>query len=140
MLELRAHHLLCSILFQGSGYSEKFVLNMTEVVELLKRPDTEVFLKASPDAVCSACPNALSDGRCALDDNRKDIRDLDHMVLEKMHLDSGCGYHSSELIMRLKEGMTSSFFESCCNACRWYRQGFCSYEAYMSGLDRFLNT
>ena len=33
MIELRGHHLLCTSLFQGSGYSEEFVKRMTEVVE-----------------------------------------------------------------------------------------------------------
>ena len=31
MIELRGHHLLCTSLFQGSGYSEEFVKRMTEV-------------------------------------------------------------------------------------------------------------
>ena len=75
MMRLRVHHLLCSALYAGKGYSEEFCENMQKVVRRLwgepgrKGIEEELKLIAEPDEICTACPN-LSDNGCELDDNR----------------------------------------------------------------------
>ena len=61
-MELRAHNLLCIQGFVGKGYSPEFVANMTRVIESLGN-DAPVTVTASPDVLCSACPN-LTDAGC----------------------------------------------------------------------------
>ena len=62
-LILRGHHLLCLQGFQGYGYDENFVKNMTEINRQRKLADTTIALTDSPDDICKSCPN-LKDGIC----------------------------------------------------------------------------
>ena len=61
-LSLRAHHGLCLCFFRGKGYSEEFVRNMTDVVNML-RSDPYVTVTCQADVICRACPGNL-DGKC----------------------------------------------------------------------------
>lgn len=79
MIELRGHHLLCTSLFQGSGYSEEFVKRMTEVVEKCI-PDEEIRLITGMDHVCEKCPNKQEDNTCRL--GNRDVLMKDEKTLE----------------------------------------------------------
>lgn len=140
MLELRAHHLLCTILYKGKGYSKAFTDNMDEVVNALHDPDTIVKLKTSPDAICSECPNAKADGSCALDDNSKatgNIQSLDEIVLKEFKLNAGDVKTSKDFFKSARENMSKEFFDKCCGACRWHEMGLCSFEEYMENIETF---
>lgn len=139
-IPLRVHHLLCGVLFKGAGYSEEFVKNMSSIVAALEKEGATVLLKTGPDSICSACPNALADGKCALDDDKKEIADLDHRILQRLGIRSGLCYPAAELLKRMERSMTEAFFEECCGECRWYRQGLCSYPAYMTQIRRFTDS
>lgn len=57
-LELRAHHALCLLHWQGRGYSAAFTQEMDRVAALLAAsPETPVRLLARPDGLCARCPN-----------------------------------------------------------------------------------
>lgn len=139
IMTLRAHHLLCSVLFQGNGYSEAFVKNMQAVVDQLFSPERMILPVDRPDQICETCPNALADGGCALDEENKKIADKDRMVLQRLDLTNGCAYPAGELQEALKQKVTESFFETCCGGCRWYRQGLCSYETFRERLTGYNN-
>ena len=48
--KFRGHHIVCTSLYEGKGYSGAFCENMTAVVERLRKdPDEELFLVAEPD-------------------------------------------------------------------------------------------
>lgn len=79
MIELRGHHLLCTSLFQGSGYSEEFVKRMTEVVEKCI-PNEEIRLITGMDHVCEKCPNKQEDNTCRL--GNRDVLMKDEKTLE----------------------------------------------------------
>lgn len=58
MLKIRIHHLLCLQGFQGYGYNDEFIKNMTKVVDFIKNnPDKSIKIVAECDSICSACPN-----------------------------------------------------------------------------------
>lgn len=146
MIHLRMHHLFCSVLFQGKGYSPEFVTNMTQIVDALKCPDTLVHLTTSQDIICKDCPNALADGRCGLDEiddpsikQPKEISTLDARIAAYFQFSSKREYTSGELYQTIDSKLTHSFFEECCQNCRWYQQGLCSYEAYRKNLSIFLD-
>ena len=79
---LRAHHGMCLAYFIGEGYSGGFTAHMGRVLAALK-PDTPVWLAASVDAVCAACPNnaggvCVSGGKAAGYDREVLERFLSH--------------------------------------------------------------
>ena len=49
MKKFRVHHILCTVLYRGEGYSGTFCDNMTQKVRELKADPDEQFTKASGD-------------------------------------------------------------------------------------------
>ena len=67
---IRAHHGMCLYFFRGKGYSGEFVENMGKMKELLEQ-NPEIHLMDSPDDICAACPNKLTE-TCAEKASRYD--------------------------------------------------------------------
>lgn len=154
-MKLRVHHLLCSALYRGKGYSEAFCENMERTVNWLWRNGPEqpqpqkgasssvacaederiVELCICPDAICQACPN-LADGACTLDDNR--VVPKDARLAEALHLQTGRTYLVQELLLHVKENLTEEIFEASCRKCEWYQQKLCSYKELAKRYDGFL--
>lgn len=135
---LRAHHLFCSVLFLGSGYSKDFVRNMTEVVETLKQ-GSPVQLKTLPDAICGHCPNQQIDGSCSLDKKQIGIEaeSLDRRVLDFFDFEEGKTYPSKFLYSKIEEDLKKEDFEGFCKTCRWFQAGYCNYALYKKRLALF---
>lgn len=119
-LILRGHHLLCLKGFQGFGYDEKFVENMTEVNDLRKSENTKIKLTSSPDDICKACPN-LKNSICENASQNSRIVSMDNEVLKK--LDSGREYDALELFEKIDSIFNSkeSVSEICFN-CMWHEK------------------
>ena len=63
MFRYRPHHFLCTLGFQGKGYSPDFVKNFSEIADVLRGEDgDEQLIKVikNCDDICRACPRALS--------------------------------------------------------------------------------
>ena len=87
MIKIRAHHLLCLQAFRGSGYDEKFIENISDIVNSIKDSSkTEVMLISGVDDVCKACPHK-KEGVCL----KKDIETNNETLKreEKMLKDLG---------------------------------------------------
>ena len=97
-LVLRGHHLLCLKGFQGFGYNEDFVENMTKVNSLRKLDSTTVTLTNHADDLCTHCPN-LKDNLCKDNAHNEIIRKMDDEVLKK--IDSQKEYNSVELFEKI---------------------------------------
>ena len=82
-LILRGHHLLCLKGFQGYGYDDDFVKNMTEINDKRKQKTTNIKLTDSKDDICSSCPN-LKNNLCENEEQNKKIVDMDNEVLKKL--------------------------------------------------------
>ena len=143
MIELRAHHLLCTVLYQGKGYSEQFVHNMDNVVDALKNGHNQIKVVTRPDIICSECPNAMEDGSCALDGEKvnesadaKSIASLDENVFTFFELEPEKIYEVSEIFTIVQSKITPEFFNLCCGECRWHKMGLCDFEDYMIKLGR----
>ena len=56
----RPHHFLCSLGFQGKGYSDAFTANMSGIViDRLRAPggdDTVIEVTGATDDICAPCP------------------------------------------------------------------------------------
>lgn len=136
-LKLRAHHLLCSVLYKGRGYSSLFNKNMTCVVDNLRK-GCMVELGSSPDAICTDCPNLKEDGSCRLDENKcKNIMSLDESVLSRFGFQSGEVYASQKLYRKIRNNCREDDFDLWCQNCRWRKEGLCSYSEYMERINSF---
>lgn len=58
---LRPHHALCALFFEGKGYSQAFIENMTA---FLADPSQMLQITAGCDTLCQACPNKQN-GQCS---------------------------------------------------------------------------
>ena len=83
-LVLRGHHLLCLQGFQGYGYDENFVKNMTKINQMRKSANTIISLTNSPDDICKSCPN-LKDNLCENQKQNERIKSMDEEVLSKLN-------------------------------------------------------
>lgn len=165
MMRLRVHHLLCSALYAGKGYSEAFCENMQRASAWLwtppaapeeagkeppaapegagKEPDSapheeekrDVWLTVSPDDICRACPN-LGEYGCKLDDDH--VVSKDAALAEALGLKTECAYPAEELLQTVGCRLTAEIFENSCRNCEWYEQGLCRYEWLAERYRRIL--
>ena len=119
-LELRGHHLLCLKGFQGYGYNENFVKNMTRINSLRKDCSTTITLSDRPDDICSCCPNLKNDICINKIENDK-IVSMDREVLKK--LDSKKEYESLGLFESVdKIFNTKESVSKICYKCMWHEK------------------
>ncbi len=117
-LVLRGHHLLCLQGFQGYGYDENFVKNMTKINNERKSEGTTVLLTNSPDDICRSCPN-LKNNLCQDKSANERIISMDNEVLS--HLDTTKEHNSLDLFNHVENIFNSkeSVREICYN-CMWH--------------------
>ncbi len=117
---LRGHHLLCLKGFQGYGYNEDFVENMTYINNRRKQPDSIIEITDSADDICKSCPN-LKNGQCENKTQNEQIITMDRKVLK--HFDSTEEYDSTELFEKIDEIFdTKESVSKICSDCKWIEQ------------------
>ena len=116
-IKLRGHHLLCLQGFQGYGYSEDFVSNMTRINELRKANECIISLTNEPDDICFSCPN-LKNNLCENEIQNSIIVKMDNEVLSK--LNSNKEHNSIDLFDEVASKFNSlKSVENICNGCKW---------------------
>ncbi|OJW47573.1 MAG: hypothetical protein BGO67_04295 [Alphaproteobacteria bacterium 41-28] len=118
----RPHHFLCTLGFQGMGYSPEFIENYTHIVEALQ--DNEELLievVAGADSICTACPHQ-GGGVCRTEDK---IRGLDDRHAQVLGIVPGDVLSWKMGKNRLKENMTLDAFHKACEGCQWKSSGVC---------------
>ena len=116
-IKLRGHHLLCLQGFQGYGYSEDFVSNMTRINELRKANECIISLTNEPDDICFSCPN-LKNNLCENEIQNSIIVKMDNEVLSK--LNSNKEHNSINLFDEVASKFNSlKSVENVCNGCKW---------------------
>ena len=116
-IKLRGHHLLCLQGFQGYGYSEDFVSNMTRINELRKSNECIISLTNEPDDICFSCPN-LKNNLCENEIQNSIIVKMDNEVLSK--LNSNKEHNSINLFDEVASKFNSlKSVENVCNGCKW---------------------
>ena len=122
MIELRGHHLFCTFLFSGSGYDESFTENMKKTIDSLRQGEPFQICRGH-DAICACCPNRLPDG-CAL--GTEDVARRDAAALRELNISPGDELTWERLRAR-QAGIGAEAFQRVCGACRWQREGLCSF-------------
>ena len=117
--KIRAHHGMCLYFFQGKGYSGEFVENMRAMKAILEE-NPEIHLTDSPDDICAACPNRLTEN-CAEKASR-----YDREVLRRCGLSVGERLPYREFSRKvietiLRRGVRAEICGDCqwSSLCRW---------------------
>jgi hypothetical protein len=136
-LTLRPHHMLCTRLFTGHGYSSSFAERMGEVVSRLGltkyQPPVDYPLSSGvefvigTDTICQNCPNRSEEQNniCMLGNENVILKD--RKTLTYAGMSTGKTYTIQEVSQGIAH-ITKEQFEEICGTCRWYRAGYCRYE------------
>lgn len=101
---IRPHHLLCLQFFEGKGYSEEFVENMTEIHRTLHSENPTVIITEGVDDLCRKCPNSENDNRT--------LEALNIKVNDRMKWNS----INSEVKEKI---LDKHLVKDVCRTCRW---------------------
>ena len=118
----RPHHFLCTLGFQGKGYSPHFIENYEAIASALCQ-DEDLPIRVVPqgDSICSACPHQHKTG-CAQENK---IRVLDYNHSKILNIQSGDVLTWRQAKARLKHHMTLDAFHHACATCEWKSLGLC---------------
>ena len=141
MLSIRAHHLFCTLLFAGHGYSDGFTRGMTETVSLLRSDlSQELCLQCRPDRVCSQCPR-LEGSRCSANNDAASA--MDAALLERLHLREDRTYTYEELlrtaVLNVREEDFAAVCSAVCGDSSWFAGGYCGAGQMISQAEALLN-
>lgn len=123
-LRFRPHHFLCSLGFEGMGYSDAFTANMAAIVlGRLRAPGgtaalIEVTTKA--DDICAPCPARRGTG-CQSSER---IAALDAAHGAALALNEGDVLSWGEALLRMR-ALPPEALDDICAGCRWLEAGMC---------------
>ncbi len=117
MIHLRPHHGLCIQQFEGKGYSEEFVENMTAIIKQLNHdPDQMITLCCRADDLCSHCPHRRKTG-CV---SGQKVELYDSTCLSLCDLKDGQSISWMEFQKRVKNKIISTGkLKTVCENCEW---------------------
>jgi soluble lytic murein transglycosylase-like protein len=126
MLEFRPHHFLCTLGFEGKGYSDEFVRGYREIADRLRATGAEgdatvIRVTGRTDSICAPCPNRMGEA-CATEGK---IQALDHGHAAVLGLSPGQELSWGEAKARIAEKMNDADFERVCAPCSWKALGVC---------------
>ena len=125
MLQLRPHHLLCALAFQGKGYSPVFIKNMRRIVNRLRaRGGDQVRIKMAEglDPICAPCPYRL--GNVCEKQGRTSRLDAAHA--EALLLAPGDVLTWGEAKQRIVQRVSPAKLQKICKGCAWLSMGMCT--------------
>ncbi len=118
----RPHHFLCTLGFQGKGYSPSFIKNYQKIAEALQNNDeTLIEVVLENDSICRACPHK-KETKCAQEEK---IQGLDQRHSNILALSAGDVLSWRMAKKRLKSHMTVKRFHQACRGCEWKSLGVC---------------
>jgi hypothetical protein len=124
-IRLRPHRVLCSIGFEGEGYDDAFLANMSRVVDgQLRAPggeDQVVRITGEADAICAPCPQRRGSG-CV---KQAVIDRIDARHGEILGLAPGDVTTWGDCLERARERVAPEALDHLCEGCRWLPRGMC---------------
>lgn len=110
MYKFRVHHIMCTNLYQGYGYSGAFCENMTRMVQWLNNnPNEPLMLTTNADDICASCPNLVDNKYCEDENNHVHLKDSE--LLLALQLEEGMTYTYSYLKSQAKIFLSKEIFE-----------------------------
>ena len=134
MINFRPHHFLCTLCFQGKGYSPHFIANYEMIVKQLHGSggdNTLIKVTRETDSICAACPHSQG-SKCNTEET---IIPLDGAHAETLGIKEGdvVSWGTAKNLISDKISLTK--FKSICSTCSWQSLGICE-----STLRKFLNS
>ncbi|WP_052245120.1 DUF1284 domain-containing protein [Halocynthiibacter namhaensis] len=124
-LKFRPHHFLCSLGFQGKGYSDEFTANMTRIVDQgLRAPKgeaTDIVVVRNTDDICAPCPKRRG-LRCS---NQDGIEKLDKAHLRALGLSYNERLTWGDALDLIKQRISPGGLQIICAGCQWLEYGMC---------------
>lgn len=115
-LKLRPHHLICTLGYEGKGYSDSFAQHMDQIVTCLcTEKDLSIQIVNTTDDICAACPNKISENLCA---KEKDIKAHDKRVFDALQLKAKT-YPYETLKACIRKKITAEKLCEICGECMW---------------------
>lgn len=124
-LRFRPHHFLCSLGFQGKGYSDAFTDNMRRIVMgRLRAPDgrdTKIKLTGYTDDICTPCPKRQ--GRLCSSQSAIAILDRSHAAILQLKPHETLTWGTA--LDRIKTNVPPGALSTVCAGCQWLDYGLC---------------
>ena len=123
-IQFRPHHFLCALGFQGKGYSNRFTVNMAEIVNRLRAPsgdELEIAVTFEADHICAPCPHRRGAG-CA---KAEKIHALDARHAQALGLADGARLSWGEAQQRIRAQVPPGALATLCDGCQWLELGLC---------------
>lgn len=124
MLKFRPHHFLCTIGYEGKGYSKPFTDNYDQIAERLRAPDgdqTNIQVVFHTDDICAPCPHQ----RGLLCATQQKISSLDARHTKALNLQNNEILSWGEAKERIKQKISIDTFHEICKGCQWKALGIC---------------
>jgi len=125
VLRYRRHHFLCSLGFEGKGYSDGFTANMAAIVMGQLRAAggcaTLIEVTDQADAICAPCPRRQGTG-CA---EQARIDRLDKAHGAALGLAPGDQVIWGEALALIRARVMPGDLAQICAGCRWHAEGMC---------------
>ncbi len=118
-LTFRPHHVLCTLGFEGKGYSPAFVANYASIKKALT-PTTRIQIRDGLDHICQACPHQRGD-TCAKESL---IQALDTRHRHALQLQNTC-YPWQTLVNKVVTHIQPHHLDRLCQGCTWLALGVC---------------
>lgn len=124
-IRYRPHHFLCSLGFEGKGYSEGFTANMTAIVMGRLRAEggdaTVIEVTGATDDICAPCPKR----RGRLCTNQDKIKTLDRAHAAALRLEPRESLTWREAKVRIRAHVAPGSLKTLCAGCEWEAYGMC---------------
>ncbi|MCE2993240.1 MAG: DUF1284 domain-containing protein [Alphaproteobacteria bacterium] len=127
-VKFRPHHFLCTLGFQGEGYSSEFVRNYKDIATQISGEDDLIEVVYAMDSICAPCPHNLDGRMCA---SQEHISQLDAKHLNALGLKVGEKIRWRDAKALIKYKVQPADLKTLCAGCEWYEYGFCT-----SSLER----
>lgn len=131
-IRYRPHHFLCSLGFEGKGYSPEFTANMIAIVMGRLRTaagaEAQIEVVATADDICAPCPSRRGLG-C---ETGAKIARLDAAHAEALCLAPGDRLAWGEALARMQD-LPDGILKRICAPCQWLSLGMC--EAALARLQ-----
>ena len=125
LVRYRPHHILCSVGFQGKGYSEGFTENMSGIVDGRLRAkggdDVQIEIVGATDDICAPCPKR----RGKLCESQEKIATLDARHARALGLFVGTTISWAEAKRRVLKRVPPGALAQLCAGCQWLEYGMC---------------
>ncbi len=105
----------------GSGYSNEFVNNFTQINNDIRNNGVEFQIIEKLDSICQACPNQ-NGVKCS---SQEKVLKLDIKHAQALNLKNGDVLDWNKSVEKIKKNISPEIFADICHECEWYSLEIC---------------